>query len=168
MYNINNAEKSYAYSKACGIIGKSFVGKRIWKLESVGRLSELDRMVFPDTSRDLPEKELLVDLENRIISRAVHSIISIVNCFYDPPEFFTLLLRSYEYADLKSAILSVFDKEKSPPAHTDLGRFQTVHFLKWPDIAAMIKDTEFSFLLNEKDLLKQKDVTLETVVDIHY
>ena len=168
MNSINSGERSYAYAKACGIIGRSFVGKRIRNLESVSRLSELDRMIFPDTSRDLPEKELVVDLEDRILSRAVSSIISIINCFDNPPEFLILLLRGFEYADLKSAILSIFDKEAKAPAHSDLGRFQTVHFSKWPDIAAMVKGTEFSFILKDKDTLEKEDVTLETILDIHY
>ena len=70
-------ERAYAYAKACGIIGKSFVGKRIHLLEKAGSLSELDRMVFPDSSQNLPEKELLFDLEKRISERAVNSIISL-------------------------------------------------------------------------------------------
>ena len=168
MHNINPGDKSYAFAKACGIIGKSFVGKRIKTLESVGKLSELDKMVFPDSFRDLPEKELLINLENRIISRTVNSIISIVKCFDNPPEFLILLLRVYEYADLKSAILSVFNKEAHPPTHTDLGNFQTLDFSKWPDITAMLKNTEFSFLLKEKYFLEQKTVTIETALDIHY
>ena len=161
-------ERSYAYTKACGIIGKSFIGKRIRKLEQLSRLSELDRMVFPGSSRDLPEKELLIDLEERIISRAVNSIISIVNCFSSPPEFISLLIRSYEYEDLKSAIFSSLEKEKTKPAYTDLGRFQTVRFDAWPDIQGMIKGTEFAFLLERKDILEQGDIAFQTLLDRHY
>jgi len=102
-------ERSFAYAKACGIIGKSFLGKRIRDLEKAGRLSELDRMIFPKSSRDLPEKELLLDLEERITSRAVDSIISIVGSFSRVPEFLALLVRGYEYADLKSAIMAALE-----------------------------------------------------------
>ncbi len=130
----NFGERSYAYAKACGIISKSFVGNRVLNLEKAGRLSELDRMVFSSEAKSLPEKELLRDLEKRIINREVNSIISIVKCFSRPPEFFTLLIRSYEYADLLSAINASWDKERNAPAHVDLGRFQTVHFEAWPDI----------------------------------
>ena len=89
-------ERPYAYAKACGIIGRSFIGKRLSRLEKASRLSELDRMIFPDASRDLPEKELLVDLEERIISRAASSINAIVDSFSKPPQFLRLLVQSEE------------------------------------------------------------------------
>jgi len=163
-------ERAYAYSKSCGIIGKSFLGKRLRGLEKVTRLSELDRMVFPMSSRDLPEKELLHDLEKRITGRAVNSIISIVESFSRVPEFLVLLLRSYEYADLKSAVIASLEREKSAPFHTDLGVFQKVHFDAWPDIGAMVEGTEFVFLLDKKviNIEKQDLVDIQTLLDRHY
>jgi vacuolar-type H+-ATPase subunit C/Vma6 len=145
-----NGERAYAYAKACGMIGKSFVGKRLYILEKAGRLSELDRIVFPASPQNLPEKELLVDLEKRILAREVESVISILKSFSKPPEFFRRLVLGYEYADLLSAISASVEKEKASPAHTDLGHFQTVHFEAWPDVPAMIEGTEFEFLLDKK------------------
>jgi len=163
-------ERAYAYAKACGIIGKSFVGKRMKGLESAHRLSELDRLVFPLEQWNLPEKELLHNLEGRITDRAVNSIISIVECFSKPPELLTLLLRSYEYADLKNALISALGAEKTAPAHTDLGRYQTVRFEKWPDVRAMIEGTEFEFLLDKEGVLYRElgSVQLQTVLDRRY
>ena len=166
----NMGERAYAYAKACGIIGKSFIGKGIHRLDNLRSLSELDRMVFPESSRDLPEKELLPDLENRITARAVNSIISIIDCFPNPPLFLILLIRGYEYADLLTSVMSSLDGEKNAPAHTDIGRFQTVRFDKWPDIRAMIEGTEFDFLLDRKGALNRErgDISLQTVMDRHY
>jgi vacuolar-type H+-ATPase subunit C/Vma6 len=163
-------ERAYAYAKACGIIGKSFVGKRIRGLEKASRLSELDRMVFPADPRSLPEKELLRDLEKRIIARAVNSIISIAECFSKLPEFFILLIRGYEYADLYSAIISSGEKEKAAPAHTDLGHFQTVRFEAWPDVQKMIEGTTFDFLLDKNGVFDQErnSISLQSVLDRHY
>jgi len=163
-------ERAYAYAKACGIIGKSFLGKRVGQLETVSRISELDRLVFPSSSRDLPEKELLINLEDRIIDRSIDSIIPIINGFTKPPEFLILLLRSYEYTDLKSALTAVLEGAKTAPAHTDIGRFQTVRFDAWPDIPAMIKRSEFRFLLDEKGVLQQElgGVSLQVALDRYY
>ena len=163
-------ERAYVYAKACGIIGKSFVGKNISHIEKVGSLSELDRMVFPADPRNLPEKELLVNFEDRIIERAVASIISIVECFSDPPEFLTLLVRGYEYEDVKSAVVAALEKEKTAPDHTDIGRFQTVHFDAWPDIQAMIHGTEFTFLLDGNKTPDQmhETMSLQSAIDRHY
>jgi len=163
-------ERSYTYAKVNGIISKSFVGKRVRRLEQVTRLSELDRLVFSDSAKNLPEKELLRDLEKRIISREVNSIISIVKCFSHPPEFFTLLVRSYEYTDLLSAINAARDKEKNAPAHVDLGRFQTVHFEAWPDIPKMVEGTDFIFLLEKLGKMNSEkpDFSLQAILDQHY
>jgi vacuolar-type H+-ATPase subunit C/Vma6 len=169
-------ERSYAYAKASGIIGKSFVGKRVRSLEGASRLSELDRMVFSASAKNLPEKELLRDLEKRIIKREVKSIIAIVKCFSRPPEFFKLLIRSYEYTDLLSAINASRDKEKNAPGHVDLGSFQTVHFEAWPDIPKMIEGTAFKFLLDKLNktgadkgsISEKQSFSLQSILDQHY
>jgi vacuolar-type H+-ATPase subunit C/Vma6 len=163
-------ERAYIYAKACGIFGKSFVDKRVSSLRGVNRLAELDALVFPQSNHLLPERELLVDLEYRLIKRAVQSIIGIVKCYKDPPELFKLLIRGYEYADLKIALASSIARETVAPVITDIGEFGTVHFEAWPDIPAMLKDTEFEFLLDKKGVLYQEfgGISLQTVLDRHY
>ncbi|MDR1899318.1 MAG: V-type ATPase subunit [Treponema sp.] len=150
-------ERSYVFAKACGIIGKSFVGKRIPRLLGMGRLSELDRLVFPASGRDLPERELLLDLENRIVGRSVEQILAIVGSFRKPPELLVRLLRSYEYSDLKSCLALIAGGPDDPrlrsrkPFFTDIGPFRTVRFEFFPELPAMLEGTEFEFLL-KKDL----------------
>jgi vacuolar-type H+-ATPase subunit C/Vma6 len=155
-------ERAYVYAKTCGIIGKSFVGKRISQLASVSRLSELDRLIFPNNFRDLPERELLVDLERRILNRSVNQIITIVNVYKKPPELLIRLLRAYEYADLKSALIALAGGEAKAPGWTRLDRFGTVHFEAYPELKAMLKNTEFEFLL--KDLSKPGGVSDDGMV----
>jgi vacuolar-type H+-ATPase subunit C/Vma6 len=163
-------ERAYAYAKACGIVGKSFVGKRIPSLESAGRLATLDRLVFPQGGRELPERELLHDLEKRITGRAVSQIMSIVSSFSRPPEFLALLVRSWEYSDLKSSLNALVSGESSFREWTDIGALGTVHFAAFPDLAAMLKDTEFGFLLDrEMNLVRGGDaVSAQTALDKHY
>ena len=170
----NTGERAYVFAKTCGIIGKSFVGKRMHSLEKVTRLSELDRMIFPSSPLNLPEKELLVDLEKRIIGRTVNSIISIVECFSRPPEFIVHLLKSYEYLDLINAVNASIEKETNLPAYTDLGPFQTIRFNAWPDIKAMVEGTAFDFILDIKNILNvtgdktEKKFALQNALDRHY
>ena len=153
---MQQGERAYVYAKASGIIGKSFIGKRTGNLKSAGRVSELDRMVFPVSPGNLPEKELLIDFERRVIGRAVHSIISIVSCFSKPPEFAVQLIRSYEYLDLINAINALIagenERKKALLFYTDIGSFQTVRFNAWPDIKAMIEKTAYDFLLRDNVL----------------
>jgi vacuolar-type H+-ATPase subunit C/Vma6 len=164
-----SGERAYAYAKACGIIGKSFVGKRIAGLESVSRLSDLDRLVFPQSHHELPERELLVDLERRIIGRSAEQIIAIVNAFSKPPELLIRLLRSYEYADLKNALAAIAYKEAKTPSFTDLERFAVVNFRAYPDIKAMVHGTEFEFLATETFPKGEAgSIIAQTKLDKHY
>jgi vacuolar-type H+-ATPase subunit C/Vma6 len=170
-------ERAYAYAKACGIIGKSFLGKRMSALAGVSRLSELDRLIFPGSFHELPERELLPDLERRILARAVRQILTIVGVYAVPPELLVRLLRSYEYADLKSALIALSGGETRAPLVTPLGRFAAVRFDAYPDLKAMIRDTEFEFLLTDLpkpegdggiDVTSIDSIAMQTKLDRHY
>jgi vacuolar-type H+-ATPase subunit C/Vma6 len=162
-------ERAYVYAKACGIIGKSFIGKRIDGLGGVNRLSELDRLIFPNAVRDLPEKELLRDLEDRIIRRSVKEIVAVVDSFSKPPELLVLLIRAYEYADLKGVLNVLAGGETTAPAFTGIGRYNTVNFSAYPDLAAMLKGTEFEFLTEaRKEDQSAGGIHLQTELDRLY
>ncbi|MDR2071214.1 MAG: V-type ATPase subunit [Treponema sp.] len=163
-----SGERAYVYAKACGIIGKSFVGSRIASLEPAGRLTDLDRLVFPQSFRELPERELLIDLERRIIGRSSGQIISIVNSYSKPPEFLVRLLRSYEYGDLKSALAAVAGKDPNTPVFTNLGRFGVVKFDAYPDIAAMVSGTEFESLISQAPKKGDGTIALQIKLDKQY
>jgi vacuolar-type H+-ATPase subunit C/Vma6 len=165
-----SGERAYVYARVCGIVGKSLVGKRLSSLTMVDRLSSLDRLIFPKGSRELPERELLPDLEQRITGRAVSQILSIVSSYSRPPELLLRLLRTWEYADLKSALNALVSGEPTFPNWTDLGPFGTLRFAAYPDLAAMLKGTEFEFLLDKKmGLVKGGDaVKAQTELDKHY
>jgi vacuolar-type H+-ATPase subunit C/Vma6 len=140
----------YAYAKACGIIGKSFIGKRISSLYGLYTLNDLDRLVFPDYYPNLPLKELLPDLENRISMRAVNQILSIVDSYSKPPKIIEYMIRAYEYNDLKTCIHAIIAGKKELPRICNIGRFRTINFKAFPDIKKMLENTEFEYLLNEK------------------
>jgi len=174
---IGTGERAYAYAKACGIVGRSFVSRRIGALNTVGRLSELDRLVFGAEAKELPERELLPDLEKRLSRRSVSAIASILNSYKDPPELLTLLIQVYEYSDLKTALTLIAGGETSTkPVFTPLGRYGTVHFDAWPDTKAMLAGTEFEaplrlyFDRNNSGKLRSEHegTTLETALDRHY
>jgi vacuolar-type H+-ATPase subunit C/Vma6 len=165
---IGAGKRAYAFAKACGMIGKSFVGKGISRLSPVTRLTELDRLVFPQAARELPERELLVDLERRIAGRAIKQMSALVLSFRNPPELLVRLVRAYEYGDIKSALSAIAGGEAKAPEFIGLGALGTVNFTAYPDLAAMVRDTEFAFLLNE-DIHADKDgILLQTKLDRRY
>ena len=178
---IGSGEKAYAFVKASGIIGKSFIGRRITAINQIRGLSELDRLVFGKGARELPEKELLSDLERRLSRRGVDAISAVLASYRNPPELFTLLLRVYEYTDLKTALALIMEKEiSSKPVFTPLGRFGTVNFGAWPDAKAMLAGTDLEFILayldqnnpssaeSQTGMNDNEVVSLETALDRHY
>ncbi len=144
-------ERAFVYAKACGMIGKSFIGSGISKLNTVGRLNDLDRMIFSADAKDLPERELLSDLEMRIIRRSAAQIVSIVSSFSDVPEFLARLVQSYEIADLKTMLYALAVKDAKLPNMAELGAFGTIKFDAYPNLDVMLKNTEYRWILDKKD-----------------
>ncbi|MCL1812205.1 MAG: V-type ATPase subunit [Treponema sp.] len=178
---IRQGEKAYAFVKASGIIGKSFVSRRIAALNPINRLSELDQLVFGSNARELPERELLPDLERRLSGRGVDAISAVLKSYKKPPLLFLLLLQVYEYSDLKTALALIVEGEtSSKPVFTPLGRFGAVNFDAWPDAEAMLKQTDLQFILAYLEQSKSPavpsgtgedesgEVSLETALDRHY
>ena len=164
-------DASYAYAKACGIIGKSYLGKRISLLAGLHILSELDRLIFPDLRRELPGRELLLDLERRITERAVRQILTIVRSYPNPPELLVRMLKIYEYSDLKVCLQHMSAGKKNLPNISDLGDFGTVRFGAFPDIRAMVHETEYEFILSDlkPGQYESMDISqIETKLDAHY
>ena len=164
-------EGAYAYAKACGIISKSFIGKRISSLAGLNSLSELDRLVFSDTRRELPGKELLADLEKRFVQRAVRQILVIVNSWHRPPELLVRMLKAYELSDLKVCFQYISSGKDKLPNISDIGHFRTVNFQAFPDIAAMLAGSDYKYILPDVKSL-QKDnpdfTQIETKLDWHH
>ncbi|MDR2864750.1 MAG: V-type ATPase subunit [Spirochaetaceae bacterium] len=141
-----SGERAYLYAKSCGIIGKSFVSKRLNALSQVSSLKELNDLIFPGEKNSDDDPGLL---EKKITARSIKAILAIAASFRRTPEILVLLIRSYEYADLKRVLAAFCAGEQKAPSHTDLGRFSTVNFAAYPDLKIMLKRTEFEFLLKK-------------------
>ena len=167
--NADAGERAFAYAKACGIIGKSFVGKRMSALGRLNALAEFGRLVFPEVSQELPGRELLVDLERRILRRTIRHILAVINSYSNPPELLVRQLRSCEYADLKTCLHHIVADKPIPRTLCDIGRFGTVRFNAYPDLKAMISGTEFEFILSKDLKAADFDLTsLEAELDLQY
>ncbi|MDR1238829.1 MAG: V-type ATPase subunit [Treponema sp.] len=162
--------RAYVYAKACGIAGKSCIGSRVSRLRSLTRLADLDRLIFPGESRELPGGELLRDLEKRITGRAVQQILTIVSSCSPPPEFLIRQLRVYEYADVKSLLNHLTAGETEAPVFTSLKPFDTVRWAAWPDLGAMFRQSEFQWLAGEDfgAMTAEENMLLQARLDRQY
>lgn len=164
----STAERAYIYAKACGIVGKSFIGPRIQRLQEINRLSDLDRLLFPDSYQDLPERELLVSLEKRIIQRTTNQINILLKTQQTIPRFIELLIRSYEYADVKLLVTALLEKDSAPSSHADLGKFSTVHYEKYPDLHGLFANTDFEWIINNFPKNQNENMRLQSELDRKY
>ncbi|MDR2729594.1 MAG: V-type ATPase subunit [Treponema sp.] len=163
---LDAGSRCFAYAKACGIIRKSFVGKRISALADIHSLNEFERSLFP-VSRDLPGEELLVDLEKRIIERTIKHITSII-VSYEKPPLLVHLLRSYEYSDLKTCLHYIDAGKKEAPPVCGIGTFQSINFNEYPDIPKMLENCELKNLQSLKRGKVTDSVETETEIDRFY
>jgi len=162
-------ERAFAYAKACGIIGKSFVGKRMSALGKLNALNEFGRLVFPEASHELPGRELLTDLERRLLRRTIRHILAIINAYSNPPELLVRQLRSCEYADLKTCLRHIAAGKPVPQTLCDIGKYGAVRFKAYPDLKAMVGGTEFEFILSKDLKAPGFDLTsLEAELDLQY
>ena len=169
---IDAGDRAYVYAKACGILSKSFVGKRLHLLSRLRTLSEFDRMVFPDSHKELPGNELLADLEKRIEARSVSQIISIIKQYKKPPKLLLLQLRAYEYSGLKTCLHHIASGDKELPSIYDIGkRYGTISFAAYPDIHAMLKESDLNYLLSDNRITNVNSdnlMALEIELDRYY
>jgi len=142
-------DSGYAYAKASWIIGKSFLGRRMSLLSGIHSLSDLDKLIFPEQHKELPGRELLVDMESRITDRAVRQILSIVNSYTEPPKLLTRSLKIFEHSNLKECLSHIISGKKDKPKIYNIGRFKTIRFEHYPDAASMIRKSDFDFLLSD-------------------
>ncbi|MDR2150850.1 MAG: V-type ATPase subunit [Spirochaetaceae bacterium] len=167
---MKSGEQAFIYAKACGIIGRSFIDNNLAVLRGINHLSDLDKLVFPDTHHELPAKQLLRDFEDRVTQQAIKQITAMVNLFHKIPDLLIQLIRSYECADLKIVLSAHIHGEKVMPGFTDIGLFRTIKFEAYPDLLAMLKGTNFEFLLHDDLLSGVKDnaIDIQMFIDHHY
>lgn len=139
------AADSFVYSKACGMYARSFVGKRTRLLFEARRLRDLWTILFDDEVPLAPEGLLTLYLERRAEQQAVDQFITLLSA-YDKPDLLSKTLVSfYDYNNLKSAVSAVLTGESEPPFMVDLKQFSILDRTKWPDIAAMTRNSPFSW-----------------------
>jgi vacuolar-type H+-ATPase subunit C/Vma6 len=160
-----SACRAFAYAKATGIIARSFVESRLSRLKAVSSLRDLSALVL---ERELPGEAGTGGLERAIAEKTLKEILSALNSFRKAPEVLIRLIKSYEYADLKSA-LAARDKGEAAPAYSDLGRFSSIRFSAYPDPRRMLHGTEYAFLLEGSARNKTADENARSVLlDRHY
>ena len=77
-YMDKSAADAFIYSKASGILGKSFIGNKAAQLFSAGNLSSLWTLLFNSPVPQIPEMLLTAEIEKEAFNRFISQYTSFV------------------------------------------------------------------------------------------
>ncbi len=157
---------AYVYAKASGILARSFVGNRTIKLFEAKSLSDLWVMVFNSEVPMIPESMLAKQIEIEAQNRFIKEYVDLVSCYSKPEPIFTILLRFYEYSNLKDVVSSLVTGKNQLPPLVDIGKFATLNYSKYPDLEKITEGTEFAWCKTVPDIHSEKD--FEHNLDVQY
>ena len=155
---------AYIYSKASGILKKSFIGPRTHLLFETKSLSELWTLLFKSNAPNVPEVLLAEQIEHEAMSRFLKQYTNFISLYDKPNPVYLDQLCIYEAENLKEIAAALINNEPELPSHIDLGKYGKLNFAGWPDIAKITKDSDFSWYNQVPDVSKQQQ--MEMAIDL--
>lgn len=150
-----DAAEAYVFSKVCGMLTKTFTGKRAEELFKVQSLKELWRLVFNSEAPAIPEKLLAKELEMAASNSFVEQYKKLLSYYSDPDDILISLLHSFDYENLKQIGASLCFNEKELPDIVDITPYNVINYKEWPDIRKMTENSIFSWY-DKIPLLKEQ------------
>lgn len=136
---------SYVYAKACGMLGKAYVGKNAVKLFNAKSLSDLWALIFTEPVPVVPEMLLANQIEYEAVKRFVSQYSHLLENYSSPDSFPVELLRRYEIENLKVFAASLSMGETKAPRIVDIGNYSVLDYSGWPDLSKITKDSPFEW-----------------------
>lgn len=150
--------RAFVYAKACGMIGKSFTGERANQLFEVKSLSELWTLLFKTPVPMVPEVMLAQQIEEEAFNQFISQYVNLVGQFDKPDSFLNDQLFIYEVQNLKEIGDALCAGETKMPSVYNLGKYSTLHYDQWPDIAKITAGTEFAWFNKLPGIHEQQQV----------
>ncbi len=163
-YMDKSAADAFIYSKASGILGKSFIGNRAAQLFSAGNLSSLWTLLFNTPVPQIPEMLLTAEIEKEAFNRFISQYTSFVGEYAKPDEILIDQLCIYEAENLKEVGGALCAGEQKCPPVIDLGKFSKLNFAAYPDIRKITEGTKFEWYDHVADIHEQQ--RLEFKIDM--
>ena len=161
-----SAASAYVYAKASGMLAKSYVGSRAEKLFSVKSLRELYGLLFDDEVPAIPESMLAKLIETKAQDRFISQYMGLLENYSSPDEVLIMLLRSYEYENLKEIGAALCYKENKMPVLADIGKYAQIAYKYWPDLAAMTANSSVSWY--NKPPVSTEQQAIDQRLDLQY
>lgn len=158
------AAHSYIYAKASGILGKSFTGSRAGALFEAKSLTDLWSVIFKTSAPAVPEILLAEKIEEEAFKRFIDQYVYFISLYDKPDHILIDQLFIYEAENLKEIGSALCSGETACPRLVNLGKFGQLNYKAWPDIAAITKDSPYSWYDHVPDIHEQQQ--LEFKIDL--
>lgn len=129
-----SAASAYVYAKASGMLAKSFVGQHAAALFSVQSLSELYGLLFTGEVPAVPETLLAKQIEEQAEKAFIDDYCTLLDTFDKPDDIALVLLRFYDYDNLKEIGAALCHHEDKLPVIADIGSYSMLNYKAWPSL----------------------------------
>lgn len=138
--------QAYVNAKTSALLKKAFIGKRSRLLYNTRTLPEMWKLLFESDAPALSDAALVQKIEEEAVSRFVSRYVSLLNCYDNAQDIVKALLRFYVLENLKTITSALAAGEKKLPHLVQCKRYDPLHYDAWPNLEAITRGTEFSWL----------------------
>lgn len=156
-----HSANAYVYAKASGILRKSYIGPRASMLFEQKSLGDLWTALFKTPVPNVPEVLLAEKIEHEAMARFISQYTNFISLYDNPNPVFLDQLCIYEAENLKEIGAALINGELEMPDIIDLGKYSSLHFEGWPDIAKITKDSNFAWYNEVPDVSKQQSMEMK-------
>lgn len=141
-----SSARAYINAKTSALLKKAFIGKRSRILYNAQTLSEMWNILFASDAPSVSNANLAQKIEEEAESRFVSQYGLLLDCYDNAPEVLKELLQFYVLENIKTIASSLATGEKKLPHLVHCKGYDTLHYDAWPNLQAITKGTEFSWL----------------------
>lgn len=148
--------QSYVYAKASGILARSFVGQRAAALFAVRSIPELWSLVLKTEVPAVPETLLAKRFEEEAGAKFILEYKRLLGMYDRPDDVAVLLLRYFDYSNLKSLGAAAAMGQKERPRLRNIVPYNILNYDGWPSIRKITERSPLSWYDKEPEISEQQ------------
>lgn len=162
----SNTALAFCYTKAAGLLSKSYIKDRTSHLFNAKSLLDLWALLFDSPVPAVPEALLADKIEKKAFKTLLTQYISFLKKYDNPSPLLLSQLRYFEIENIQMILDSLFDGDKTPPKLIDLGGYSNVDINFYPDLEKMLQKTAYTWLHTSQKASDKQFV--EVKMDLSY
>ena len=148
--------QSYVYAKASGILARSFIGQRAVSLFNARSIPELWSLVLKTEVPSVPETLLAKRFEEEAGAKLILEYKRLLDMYDRPDEVAVLLLRYFDYSNLKSLGAAAAMGQKERPSLRNIAPYNILNYDGWPSIKKITELSPLSWYDKEPEISEQQ------------